>query len=574
MESDLGHRQDQNHSSKKSVQLFLASAEKALLSVKVYSFENGAHTLDQVFKNVFSLLKQCFLESDEILVHLNAFTMSFHREPVYENKDRKKSLAWLLYDNGIRAIRVRSAITEDEIREWLSLLATDFTKPENMDQDLSSLLFEREFPNIETPSVDLVAEELQKNPELRSEVENFVSLLQEHRLTQEMTQRRVRQDDLKVLEEFRMNANQFLQSDEDVMAMVQKLAMQRAGGLEDRQTLERLALMGFHFLLDEAGSQEMSVGRDLLAQVALMTLDANQGDLLSAILKKIYQTQKDRPEMRGEYQKIVDSIFSPQNSFVFKRALKDEQIKDALLPLILEARSSAVRLMVFLLGELPGLQKVFAEPIRAELPNYSNWLFDELQAEPSKSCWEPLLHVLAQKPNRQFSKFLTSYLEWAGDAVKVKILRQCASIGTLETLSVFPALLQSPKQTDRIAAIQALSYGRGVEALKLIRQFMASKAFQASDVLEKEEVYVSLMTMGGDASYAWFEAEWMKPGEGIFKTKNQTERRKSLASTAFRAQPQFLARILEKTPLTELTEDLQSFLKSMKSKPVARKESS
>lgn len=547
--------------------LFVAGLEKAVLSQRVYASSSGGDdSLQTVFRNLFSLLRPCFDDEDSISLQIKPSQVLRNREVVYENSDPKKSISRVLFQSGVRALILDPELSLEELKAFIQILATDFAKPENMDSDLASKLFERDFAHLHCPSIDWISERLREDTELRDNIEKFHAELARTEAEPDLSPKRFRQADLKTLEEFRLNTKQFTQTDADMVKIVQSLSAKQREGQEEKQTLERLALMGFHFLISEESPEERSTGRDLLVRVALMTLEAQECLLFCAMVRKVSQLQKDHPENRGEFQKIIDQIFSPDNYFLFKQACRVESVRESLSQLLNEYASSSVKLMVYLLGELPSFHSDFAEAILRELPAYSNWLMDELRAEPSRSCWEYLLRILARKPNQHFSKFLNALLESAGDTVRIAVYRQCAQIGTPEALTAFRDPLTSDSEEDRVAALQALASGKTVEVLKLLKLYLGSKSFQAAEAAEVQEAYAAILSVGGVASHSWFEQEWMRSGEGLFKSKKQNERRNNLLAAAVRVQPQMLKSFLAKIGDENLPDEARKNIESAKAK--------
>jgi hypothetical protein len=148
-------------------------------------------------------------------------------------------------------------------------------------------------------------------------------------------------------------------------------------------------------------------------------------------------------------------------------------------------------------------------------------------------------------------------LATAGPAIRVKILKQLASIGTVESLKYFEGLLKSKDSRERMQSYDILSAGKNKNALRMLRQHLESEDFASAAADEREAGYASIILIGGEGALPWITALWLMPGTGLFKKKSETERRSVLLRALMRARPDFVAPLLEKTPLETLAPELR-----------------
>ena len=104
---------------------------------------------------------QFFLNKHESFIfQIGEYDFSFGGKVLYENRDVKSSLAFLLYKDGLREIRFMKGIEEWEIQGFLDVMR----RSDNINQledDLVTLLWERDFVHISYLSTD---EFLEENP--------------------------------------------------------------------------------------------------------------------------------------------------------------------------------------------------------------------------------------------------------------------------------------------------------------------------------------------------------------------------------------------------------------------------
>lgn len=549
-------------SSGHAMDIFISGIERTARSQRVFAHEGGSHkSLEQIYKNLESSYQRLFLDQTEPLdVEVRPTQMICERRVVYENADLRTSLSRLLHSHGIRLFTIRPGASLNELLELIAVFAADYTKPENMDSDLYSSFKERSFEHFEVVSEDLIQESFVRDPDLKERMTQFQHWLQRKSAPKVPADaRRLRADDLKVLEEFQIKSSAFAKPDEEVSQIVRNMTRAAHGNDPERETLERLALMGFHFLLQEGDPSQIQVGRDLLIQLGKMMLQQSYVELFAAALRKVQDIHRDRSSLRGELQKILDSWFQAEHYPLFSKLLQQKETRPKSLQCLLGGPPTVAKLMVLLLGDDPTLHKDFAPMILKYLPEFSNWLLEEVQRFPNREAWEQLVNLLGSRPNAHFSKFLQQLLESAGPAVRTKVLRQCAVLGTAESLQVFKKLLESSKAEDRLEAYEYLPLARNKLALNLVKIRLESPEFESWDESEKESAYLCLLRMGGDAAWPWFESQWEIPGTGIFKSRTQNQRRLQLAKAAIKARlDHFLLRMHQKGQ--ELSQELHQLL--------------
>jgi len=492
--------------------------------------------------------------------------MIFERKVVYSNKEKKTSLSFALYQDGIRMLAFKRGLDREELLRFISLLATDFSKAEMLDQDLYCLFLEMGFSHVDLTGSDILGDIEREDPKLKEQIESFVARVGQASFPPAPNNpRKLRSDDLKVLEEFRLNPAQFTRSDEEVARVIQGIAIGRETKGHEQETLERLLAMGFHFLLTEKDGEQLSVGRDLVVKVSHMILVSGSLPLFEAVLQKLYQMQKDRMDQAGEIQKIIDQIFHVDQLPIFNQLLKSPEHQKMVTKLLMLSNSGGVKLLIQLLGEHPWLHRVVGDFLLKHLSNHMVWLIQEAESKPEHPSWEYLINILASKPTHHFQKFLEVHLKSAAPTVRIKVLKQLAQIGTSEALHIFDRLLKSEKDEERMQVYDVLGAAQSKNALKFLKVRMDSKEFQSSATAEEREaMYRCLFTIGAEAAWPWCESMWMQPGEGLFKKKAETERRMLLLKAVVRSHPEWIERLLQKTPLESLAPELRDTIHRMK----------
>ncbi len=552
---------------KNQVEIFLTALSKCVRAISLYSYGSGQQTLENVFENTVSVLERCLLDSDELELSIKPHEIVFERKSVYSNKDPKTSMSLALYDAGIRLLIFKRGFDREQLKSAISILATDFSKQEFMDDDLYCLFLEKNLAHMRVVGADLLQESMEADPGIKERLRTFVSKsTQKSGPVTSSSVRKLRAEDLKILEDFRLNTAQFSRPDSDVQKLIKTLNVGRDSVQSERQTLERLLFMGFHFLMNDRDGEQSKVGRDLVNRITLMSLQSGMFDLFEAVVTKLNSMQKSRPDKVGEYQKVLDGIYHVDNLSLYKGILSLESGEEKLLRLLTMGPQSSVKLVILMIGDHPMLARGLNEFILKNTPVYLNWILEMVSKNPQWTCWERLLAVLAQRPSPHYQKLLQLMLEGCGPAIRVKVLRFLAVIGGEEALKILGEILRSDVPEERSLVYELLPQVAHRSALTTLKSHLDSSGFAELPLEEQERAYATVLQMGGEHSFPYFLELWNMPSSGFFKKKAEIARRtlilKSLLSSHHAAASKFVS-LIDRNGLDPSLESLiQKLIKS------------
>ena len=135
----------------RAIREILLSLSKVLKASRVYNPDNPAY--QKLFLNYANNFLK-FLENWDVLIwDIGQFHISYRGEVVYENRNPSESLAFHLYKDGLRQLRFLRELELSEIEDFLDLLKSSLFEAD-ADDDLATLLWERDFVNIRASVVD------------------------------------------------------------------------------------------------------------------------------------------------------------------------------------------------------------------------------------------------------------------------------------------------------------------------------------------------------------------------------------------------------------------------------------
>jgi len=131
--------------------IFIKSFDTALTAMRLYPSDNPA-----VKKSVhfFSERAKEYLETyEELRLGIKEFSFTLQKETVFQDTVKKKSLAFLLFKDGMRTLTFLNGLEKQELVKFLEILKTATDLPPE-ESDVVSFLWEEDFLNIRYFVVD------------------------------------------------------------------------------------------------------------------------------------------------------------------------------------------------------------------------------------------------------------------------------------------------------------------------------------------------------------------------------------------------------------------------------------
>ncbi len=124
---------------------------KAYSALKIYPIENPA-VINST--KVFSEKLMDFLsEYEEMIIGIHEFSLSFNEETLHTDGEKKKSLPFLLYKDGMRELSFHEGLDLKEIGDFLEMVKENADLPEEESNIINSL-WEKDFSHIRYFALD------------------------------------------------------------------------------------------------------------------------------------------------------------------------------------------------------------------------------------------------------------------------------------------------------------------------------------------------------------------------------------------------------------------------------------
>ena len=129
----------------------IQSFAKAYSALKIYPIENPA-VINST--KIFSDKLMDFLsEYEEMIIGIHEFSLSFNKETLHTDAEKKKSLPFLLYKDGMRELSFHEGLDLEEIGDFLEIVKENADLPEEESNIINSL-WEKDFDHIRYFALD------------------------------------------------------------------------------------------------------------------------------------------------------------------------------------------------------------------------------------------------------------------------------------------------------------------------------------------------------------------------------------------------------------------------------------
>ncbi len=121
----------------------MAKCQRAII---LYQPNNPVY--QEATENLQAALRQLWTQMDELLLRVRDDGFTWHGHDVLEEPSKGDSMAWVLYKDGVMAVRMTPGTEDEELIEFLDLIHNVRTLPDDAEDDLRTLLWAKDFQKI------------------------------------------------------------------------------------------------------------------------------------------------------------------------------------------------------------------------------------------------------------------------------------------------------------------------------------------------------------------------------------------------------------------------------------------
>lgn len=495
-EGQTGYDQEELTSAKQVVQQLVRTCK----TFKIYLPNNPIHQkfADELSEKVARHL-QAF---GPLKLRVRQFELLCSGQPVYQDLDRRESIAFRLSVDGIAEISFLPGVQKEELVGFLEVIGR--AGDGQVDDDIVTLLWEKSLTHIKYSVVeelkgDAVQEECKEMRAAPVSPQQLQELFNKEVRSKEAVSDRAAFGAAKTVEAPSLHA--FKLSDDELESVKEEVHCE--DNLDMVTELQGILFDILRIERDPALFSEILAMVDSILESLLLRGDFQNARKVIEFHREMLDPAKDLPEpLRAQLQNALRQAGNP------KRILQLQSILDIAEPEILDAFSSLMDLLdrevvsplVDLLGEV---KKIKARRFLCDvLARIAREDVDYLTSRLNDHRWylvRNLIYILGNIGDKSVIKDLARFARHDYVQVRRAVFHALNSMGDPEADRLLVQFLSDSDSSNRVSAIKTCGRRKVKEALAPLLEVLDSKDFQAKQLAEKKDIIEAIGTIGGES---------------------------------------------------------------------------
>lgn len=481
---------------------------KAKKNLRMYPENNPIYV--KTLEDSYSRFNAFFDYRDSLALKIKQNSIYFDSEQLYYNPEKEDNLALFFFKDGLREIIFNKGLLQNELEEFLKIVALDFDR-ETVDDDVVTLLWEKDFQNIqyvveEGFLVDIDVEEFEKQVE--------------EKVTEKVTD----VDDL-----MKAYADGFIGEDVNTISIVpladkdlQTLVKELEKDATDK--IEKLVTIIFELIYQAEDRSDIEDSFTFLKDAVKYSVAHGELNTLLNVMKKNQEVLQDPTinENDKKYLKILPQYLGTEEIVSLLAEILDSSIevdekdfeeltgfldKNAIGPLIKYlGELKTIRARRFVIDALSVIG-------RKDIKALARGLDDER--------WyviRNIIYILRKIGDKRAVEYLLKTVRHGDVRVRKEVIKTLGELGGREVVQTLREYLNDPDMQVRIASAKAFAAIGSEAAKKILFDYISDKTFKEKDFEEKKELFEVLSRWKDDDVFEFL----MK----ILKTKSFFSRAK------------------------------------------------
>jgi len=496
VEGQRGYDPEEVTSAKQVVQQLVRSCK----TFKIYLPNNPIHQkfVDDLLEKVTSHL-QAF---GPLKLRVRQFDLLCSGQPVYEDPDRRESIAFRLSLDGIWEIRLLPGVQKDELIAFLEVIGG--AGDGQVDDDIVTLLWGKSLVHIKYS----VVEELRGDAGEKGCKEMGAAPVSPQQL-QEVFSKEVHSKEAasdrtafgtaKTVEVPSLHA--FKLSDDELERV--KEEVQREDNLDMVPELEGILFDILRIERDPELFSEILAMVDSILESLLLRGDFRHARKLIEFHREMLEPATNLPEpLRAQIQEALRQAGNPKRMLQLQPILdnaEDEALDDFSSLMSLLGRQ-VISPLVDLLGNL---EKMKARRFLCDvLVRIGREDVDNITARLNDDRWylvRNLIYILGNIADKRVIKDLARFIRHDSFQVRRAVFHALNGMGDPEADQLLLQFISDSDYSNRMSAIKSLGRKKVRGALALLLRVLDSKDFQTKQLAEKKEVIEAIGSTGGES---------------------------------------------------------------------------
>jgi hypothetical protein len=493
----------------------LQTVMKAKKTLKMYPQNNPMYV--KTLEETYNKFKDFLDDNDELSLKIGQNNIFYDSEEIYHKAEKEDNLALFFFKDGLRELTFKKGLLQEELEEFLKIIIMDFDR-EEIDEDLVTLLWERDFQNIkhivdDTVLIDIEGEDyetkaLNDTKQTISDIEGLMKAYDEE----------FREEDIKEVPIISF-------TDKDLKMLMNELENDSINKIEKLSDI----LFGILYKSEELGGILEDVLRFLKNTIKF---SISQGDI-KAIIQLINRAKGliEDPSTTEDMTKYMQMLLvypSSEEIINLLGEVLDSSVKiddDVFKEFIKLLDKRAILPLVNVLGEL----KTFR--VRVKVIDALVFLgkkdIKTLAMTLSDTRWyvvRNIINIIRKIGDKRAIEYLLKSIRHGDIRVRKEVIRGLGEFGGEEALQPLKERLDDIDAGVRIEAARAIGNIGSNLAKNIILEKISDKEFKNRDFEEKKEFYRVLSKWKDDSKTFDFLTKMLKKGSFLWWAKNQEDR--------------------------------------------------
>lgn len=493
----------------------LQTVMKARKTLKMYPQNNPMYvkTLEETYNKFNDFLD----DKGELSLKIGQNSIFYDSEEIYHKAEKEDNLALFFFKDGLRELTFKKGLLQEELEEFLKIITMEFDR-EELDEDIVTLLWERDFQNIkhivdDTVLIDIEGEDyetkaLNDTKQTISDIEGLMKAYDEE----------FKEEDIKEVPIISF-------TDKDLKMLMNELENDSINKIEKLSDI----LFGILYKSEELGDILEDVLRFLKNTIKF---SITQGDI-KAVIQLINRAKGliEDPTTTDDMKKYMQMLLVyPSNEEIINLLgeVLDSNVKiddDVFKDFIKLLDKRAILPLVNVLGEL----KTFR--VRAKVIDALIFLgkkdIQTLATALNDTRWyvvRNIINIIRKIGDKRAIEYMLKNIKHGDIRVRKEVIRGLGEFGVEEALKPLKDRLDDIDVGVRIEAARAIGNIRSNLAKSTILEKISDKEFRSRDFEEKKEFYRVLSNWRDDSETFNFLIKILKKGSFLWWAKNYEDR--------------------------------------------------
>ncbi len=458
---------------------------KAKKNIRLYPQNNPIYI--KTMEDSYQRFNSYFEYKDTFTMKIKQNSILYETEEIYVNPEKEDNIALFFFKDGLREITFKKGLRQEELEEFLKIIALDFDR-DVIDDDIVTLLWEKDFQNIqylvdESYLVDLDEEDYERKAEekVQETVTDVDDLMKAYADG-------FAEEDVKTISIVNL-------SDKDLQLLVKELDRE-AKEVSDK--VAKLIDILFEVLYQAENIEDFEdVVKSLKDCIRYSVTYGNVSNILR-IMKKSEEILADTTitENAKRYLRTLPLYIGSEEIIQIFCDMLDSglEIENSIFEeYITKIDKNAIQPFIKYLGEL--------KTIRAR-----RYIIDALAVIGKKDIhtlakgledqrWyvvRNIIYILRKIGDRSAVEYLLRSVRHNDVRVKKEVIKALGELGGTEVVQTLREFLDDPDEQVRTASAKSFSTIGSEPAKKIIIDKISDKSFKDKDLEEKREFFEAL----------------------------------------------------------------------------------